>query len=339
MKVFLNFLFFCILNLAPLNGIAETMINGAGATFPYPLYTKWSWEFYKLHPEIKINYQSVGSGGGIRLLLNNMVDFAASDIPMNDAQMKKASLPVLHIPVAMGAIVISYNLPGIKTGLKLDAELIADIFLGKIENWNHPRILALNKDLEIPSLPILVAHRSDGSGTTAIFTKYLSQLDKDWKKRVASGTAVNWPIGLGGKGNEGVAGLIEQNPGSIGYIELIYAEKNKLAYASLKNKLGEFVLPTTASVTSAMNGIELPEDLRTSVIDPVGKGVYPICGISYILVYRTQASEKTLNFVSFLRWALDEGQKYLEPLKFAPLPPEVLQKVRKAVETIHSVSK
>lgn len=240
----------------------------------------------------------------------------------------------MHLPVALGAIVIAYNLPGIEESLKLTPELIAEIFLGKIVNWNDPKLHELNSTLNLPDMPILLAHRSDGSGTTAIFTSYLAKLSPEWEKQVGSGTAVNWPIGLGGKGNEGVAGLVKQNPGSIGYVELVYAEQNKLSFASVKNKAGEFVGPSTSAVTASLKGVNIPDDFRVSVVDPDGKEAYPICGLTYLLVFETMHGVKGEKFTNFLRWAMSEGQKFIEPLKYAPLPPEVLKKVEDKISKI-----
>ena len=317
---------------------ADSIINGAGATFPYPLYTKWFAEYNKLNAEIKINYQSIGSGGGIRLLLDRKIDFAASDIPMSDKQLAQAPAPILHIPSALGAVVLTYNLPGVDQALKLNATLIADIFLGKISKWNDKRILELNPALKVAdSLNITVVHRSDGSGTSAIFTAYLAKLSLDWEKRVGAGTAVDWPAGLGGKGNEGVAGAIKQNPGSIGYVELIYAANNKIPYASIQNKAGEFVLPTNSTIKAAMLGVQIPDDFRASILDPEGKEAYPICGLTYILVYQKMPAPKGAQFISFLHWSLAEGQKYLEPLTYTSLPPAFLQKVGDKIKSLQAV--
>lgn len=327
-------LFFSLLG-ASCTKCGSSTIHGAGATFPYPLYTKWFSLYNKANPEVEINYQSIGSGGGIRLLLEKQVDFAASDVPMTDKQLAKAKEPLLHIPMALGAVVLSYNIPGIKD-LKLSSEVLADIFLGKITSWDHPEILKENEGLKIPKLPIIVAHRSDASGTTAIFTNFLSQRSKSWAKKVGKGTAVKWPVGLGGKGNEGVAGLIKQSPGSIGYIEQIYAEHNKLPIAAVQNKAGSYLRPTSESITAAMEGVPVPEDFRTSITDPDGKNAYPICGLTYILIYNSMPSEKAIKFIQFLKWALEDGQQYISPLKYAPVPSSFLEKIKQRIESISS---
>ncbi|MEO7165347.1 MAG: phosphate ABC transporter substrate-binding protein PstS, partial [Bdellovibrionia bacterium] len=265
---------------------AVTLINGAGATFPFPLYSKWFFEYEKENPNVHINYQSIGSGGGIRLFLEKTMDFGASDAPMTVEQLSKADRPVLHIPTVVGAVVLVYNLPGISQGLKLNSNVIVDIFLGKIDNWNDKRIKEMNPQFSLPDLPIIVARRSDGSGTTHVFTDYLSKTSPDWKKQVGTGPAVNWPIGLGGKGNEGVAGLIKQSPGSIGYVELIYAKNNELPYAAIKNQSGYFILPDLTSVTAASASFlkSIPADFRISITDSPGVGAYPICALTYLLV-------------------------------------------------------
>lgn len=310
------------------------VVTGAGATFPYPLYSKWFAEYGKLNPNVQINYQSIGSGGGIRQLLDKTIDFGASDSPMTDEQLGKASGPIVHIPTAMGAVVLIYNLAG-STNLKLSSDVLADVFLGTIKKWNDPRILALNPGLAQTS-DIFVVHRSDGSGTTGIFSDYMAKVSSDWKTKVGSGTALNWPTGLGGKGNEGVTGLVKQTPGSIGYVELIYAESNKLSFFALKNKAGQFVTPTLKSVTAAAAGLkEVPDDLRFSITDSDGAGSYPISGATYILVYKTMPdSAKAASIVSFLKWALKDGQKMAAELLYAPLPSSLVKKVQKKVETI-----
>jgi len=257
----------------------DKTILGAGATFPYPLYSKMFSE-YNTKTGIQVNYQSIGSGGGILQLTNKTVDFGASDGPMNDEQTKKIGVPVLHIPIVSGAVVITYNLPGNNNNIVLTADVIADIFLGKIAKWNDPRIISKNKGVDIPAFPILVAHRSDGSGTTAIFTNYLSKVSPDWQKKVGSGGAVNWPTGLGGKGNEGVSGLVKQTPGAIGYVELIYALQNKMDYAKVVNKNGKIILPSIVSVTAAGN-IKLPDDSKIFLTDTEAPDGYSISGLTW----------------------------------------------------------
>ncbi|MCM2278939.1 MAG: phosphate ABC transporter substrate-binding protein PstS [Oligoflexia bacterium] len=311
-------------------------LNGAGATFPFPLYSKWFSEFNKAEPSIQINYQSIGSGGGIRQFLEQTVDFGATDSPMTDEQLAKAKTPVLHIPTVLGAVVITYHLPGIGKGLRLTPDVLADIFLGKISQWNDPRIVAANSALKLPADPILVVHRSDGSGTTGIFTDYLAKVSPEWKTRVGSGPAVSWPAGLGGKGNEGVTGLVKQTPGSIGYVELIYAESNALPYASLKNRSGQFVAPGTRSVSAAAAGSlkKIPADFRVSITDPEGKESYPLGGFTYLLVSQSMDKAKGQALVQFLRWAMKDGQSLAESLVYAPLPKELVKKIEARIGTI-----
>ena len=315
---------------------APLLINGAGATFPYPLYSKWFSEYQKVDSLAQINYQSIGSGGGIRQLLEKTVDFGASDAPMTDEQLAKSSVPVLHIPTVLGAVVLTYNVPGIEQGLKLDGESTADIFLGKITKWNDPRIVKLNPGLNLPDTAVLVAHRSDGSGTSNIFTDYLSKVSQEWQQKVGTGTAVNWPAGLGGKGNEGVTGLIKQTPGAIGYVEYIFAVNNHLAYATLRNQAGQFVLPNTKSVTAAAASAlkSMPEDFRISITNASGPEAYPISGFTYLLVYKEMPLEKGAKIQKFLNWAETEGQKYAEPLFYAPLPVSLIKKVQAKIKTI-----
>jgi len=318
---------------------AETLLlNGAGATFPYPLYSKWFSEFRKVDPKAEINYQSIGSGGGIRQLTDKTVDFGASDAPMTDEQLAKTKPAVLHIPTVLGAVVLTYNQPAIRGDFKLTSDIVADIFLGKITEWNDARIAAVNPGLKLPSEPILVVHRSDGSGTTAIFSDWLSKVSPTWKSKVGAGASLKWPEGLGGKGNEGVTSLIKQNPGSIGYVELIYARSNKLPVAQIRNKAGEFVTPTTESVTAAAAGAlkAMPEDFRISITDADGAKSYPISGFTYLLAYSKMPKAKQAVFVKFLNWALKDGQKLAEPLGYAPLPKVLLDKVTAKVAKIQA---
>ena len=312
------------------------LINGAGATFPYPLYTKWFSEYQKIDPNIQLNYQSIGSGGGIRQFSEKTIEFGATDVPMTDEQITKAGAPVLHIPTVMGAVVLTYNLPGIAASLKLGPEVIANIFLGTIKNWNDPAIKKLNPDIPLPELAIAVVRRSDGSGTTGIFTDYLSKISPEWKAKVGQGASVNWPVGLGGKGNEGVTGLVKQTPGAIGYVELIYAENTKLSYAAIQNKAGQFVTPSMKTVSSAAAGSlkTMPDDFRISITNAEGKSSYPISGFTYLLVYKNMLGDKGVKFVKFLNWALADGQKFAEPLSYAPLPKELVSKVQNKVKTI-----
>lgn len=318
------------------------LLNGAGATFPYPLYSKWFSEYRKVDETAEINYQSVGSGGGVRQLIDRTIDFGASDAPMNEEQEKKAKekspdlVPVLHLPMAMGAVVLTYNLPRVSAQVKLAPEVVAEIFLGKVARWNDPKITATNPDVALPALDIAVVHRSDASGTTAIFTDYLAKVSPEWKSRVGQGPALKWPAGLGGKGNEGVSGVIKNTPASIGYVEFIYAESVKLPVIAIKNKSGQFVMPSVVSVTAAAESTmkAMPEDLKVSLTDPAGKASYPIAGLTYLLVYSKMEPTKGKKLIGFLNWALKDGQKMAAPLSYAPLPAALVAKVEKKVKAI-----
>jgi phosphate transport system substrate-binding protein len=328
-----------VLALVSVSAPAATLINGAGASFPYPIYAKWFSEYQKSHPDVQINYQSIGSGAGIQQFVGKTVDFGASDAPMTDEQLAQAGAPVYHIPTVLGAVVVTYNLPGVDKDLKLTGPVVADLFSGKITKWNDPELTRLNPGVKLPSLSVLVAHRSDGSGTTNIFSDYLSKVSADWKTKVGSGTSLKWPVGLGGKGNEGVSGLIKQTPGSVGYVELIYAENNKLPYAQIQNKAGQFTHPSLASVTAAADGAlkTMPEDFRVSLTDASGKNSYPISGFTYLLVWKTMPdADKAAKLVGFLRWAETEGQKFAQPLYYAPLPKSLVSKVEKKIATIET---
>jgi phosphate transport system substrate-binding protein len=311
---------------------AQLKLNGAGATFPYVIYSKW-FDVYHTKTGIEFNYQSIGSGGGIKQVIEGTVDFGATDGPMTPDQLKDAATKqgtdVLHIPTVMGAVVVTYNVPEIGAGLKLTPAVLASIFLGEITKWNDSKILELNAGKLLPDQQIIVAHRSDGSGTSFIFTDYLTKVSKEWEAKVGKGTSVNWPVGLGGKGNEGVTGLVKQSPGSIGYVELAYAVKNNLPYAWMKNKSGTFVEPTLESVTAAAasSAKNLPDDLRVSITDADGKNSYPISGFTWLLVYKhMKDKEKGEALVKFLRWAMGEGQSYAKNLLYAPLPKEVVKR-------------
>lgn len=327
--------------LAPLStSEAQLRINGAGATFPYVIYSKW-FDLYHEKTNIQFNYQSIGSGGGIKQVIEGTVDFGATDAPMTDQQLAEAKTKqkseVLHIPTVLGAVAITYNVPGVGQGLKLTGELVAEIFLGDVRKWNDPKIIAINPDKQLPNQSILVAHRSDGSGTTAIFTDYLTKVSKKWAQKVGSGTSVRWPVGLAGKGNEGVTGLIKQSPGAIWYVELAYAVKNKLPYAAIQNKAGAFVEPTFDAVSAAAAGSvkNMPADLRVSITDAEGKESYPISSFTWLLVYQgTKEKSKQKALVGFLRWALGEGQHYAKDLYYAPLPKEVVRLCEKKVALI-----
>jgi len=306
---------------------AQMMINGAGATFPYPIYSKWFDEYAKVDPSVRFNYQSIGSGGGQKQILAQTVDFGASDGPMSDDNLAKAPGKLLHIPTVAGADVVAYNLPG-NPALKLDADTIAGIFLGKINKWNDPKITALNPDVNLPDGEIVVVHRSDGSGTTYIWTDYLSKISPEWKTKVGTNTSVNWPTGIGGKGNEGVAGQIKQTPGALGYVELIYATQNKMPYAEVKNAAGGFMKPTLESITAALATANIPDDFRFSMTNAPGKDAYPIAGATWLLVYQQQKdAAKGKKLVEFLKWSLTDGEKMAKDLQYAPLPESVQQRV------------
>jgi len=314
------------------------LINGAGATFPYPLYSKWFYEYTKVDDSVNFNYQSIGSGGGIKQITSQTVDFGASDGALTDEQLKQAPGELLHIPMTAGAVVVTYNLSQISRALRFSPEVLANIFLGKINNWNDPRIASDNPGVSLPDQNIIVAHRSDGSGTTNIFTDYLSSVSGAWKAKVGKGTSVNWPVGLGGKGNEGVAGLVKQTPGTIGYVELAYAVKNDLSYADIKNKSGNFIRPGIESTTAAVNDKvnSMPADFRVSLVNPNGVDAYPIAGFTWILVYKNQSDKiKGKKIVEFLRWAVTDGQKYSADLLYAPLPESMVKKIQERIDQIN----
>ncbi len=312
----------------------QMTINGAGATFPYPIYSKWFDEYASVDPSVRFNYQSIGSGGGQKQILAQTVDFGASDGPMSDDNLAKAPGKLLHIPTVAGADVVAYNLPG-NPALKLDSDTIAGIFLGQIKKWNDSKIVALNPGVNLPDQEIVVVHRSDGSGTTYIWTDYLSKISPEWKQKVGTNTSVNWPVGLGGKGNEGVAGQIKQTPGALGYVELIYAIQNKMPYAEIKNSAGEFIRPTLESITAAMSTAQIPDDFRFSITNAPGKESYPIAGATWLLVYEQQKDPaKGKKVVEFLNWALTKGEEMAKDLDYAPLPPQLRERVLKRVSEI-----
>jgi phosphate transport system substrate-binding protein len=317
--------------------MGQTTLNGAGATFPYPMYSKWFSEYNKLHPEVQINYQSIGSGGGIRQVLNGTVDFGASDGPMSDEQLAQSKTKILHIPTVLGAVVPAYNVPGISGEIKFTPEALAGIFLGKIQNWNDPAIAKVNPGTKFPDQAIVVIHRSDGSGTTFIFTDYLSKVSKDWERTVGKGTSVKWPIGLGGKGNEGVAGQIRQIQGSIGYVELIYAVQNNIPYGSVKNAAGIFLKATLDGVTeAAASSKSMPADFRVSITNAPGKTAYPISSFTWMLIpVQTKDPKKGKIIADFLDWMVTDGQKMTNQLSYAPLPESVVEKVKTAIKQIH----
>ncbi len=319
-----------------LPGRAALLINGAGATFPYPLYSKWFDEFHKRNSDAQINYQSIGSGGGIRQVLEGTVDFGATDGPMTDEQMASAKIPILHLPTVLGAVVPTYNLTGVEK-LRFTPEALAGIFLGRVTHWNDPLIAKENPGAALPAVAIVPIHRSDGSGTTYIFTDYLSKVSEEWRGGVGRGTSVNWPVGLGGKGNEGVAGLVKQTPNAIGYVELIYAVQNKLPYGDVRNRSGKYVQPTLETVTAAAAAASasMPDDFRVSITDAAGADAYPIASFTWLLVpTRIADAEKGATLKKFLDWMLADGQQLAAPLNYAPLPPTVIALEQKALSRI-----
>ena len=317
--------------------MGQTTLNGAGATFPYPMYSKWFSEYNKLHSDVQINYQSIGSGGGIRQVLNGTVDFGASDGPMSDEQLAQAKTKILHIPTVLGAVVPAYNVPGISGEIKFTPEALAGIFLGKVQKWNDAAITQANPGVNFPDKPIIVIYRSDGSGTTFIFTDYLSKISKDWSNTVGKGTSVKWQIGMGGKGNEGVAGQIRQLQGSIGYVELVYAVENKITYGSIKNAAGNFVKASLDGVTeAAASSPKMPADFRVSITNAPGKTAYPISSFTWLLIpVQAKDPKKGKIIADFLDWMASDGQKMTSQLSYAPLPQNVVEKVKAAIKQIH----
>lgn len=319
---------------------ANISLQGAGATFPYPLYSKWMSEYNKLHPNVRINYQSIGSGGGIRQVVSQTVDFGATDAPMKDSDAKNAPGKLHHIPTTIGAVVVAYNVPGIDKVLQLDPDVIGDIFLGKITKWNDARIASSNEGVSLPDQNISVVHRSDGSGTTSVFTDYLASVSSEWKESVGAGKSVKWPTGLGAKGNEGVTGQIQSTPGAIGYIELAYATQNKLPFAAIKNKAGKYVTAKIDAITAAGAGQVMPQALHISLADPEGETAYPIAAYTYILVYEEMKdTTKAKALADFLWWAVHDGQKFAEELHYAPLPEPVVKKIEARLKSLKSGGK
>jgi phosphate transport system substrate-binding protein len=324
-------------------GVAQgaLSINGAGATFPNPMYSKWFDDYHKKHSDIEINYQSIGSGGGIKQVTEGTVDFGASDGPMNDEQLKafqdKHGFPILHFPTVLGADVPTYNISGVTGELNFTPEALAAIFLGKVTKWNDPLIAGANKGVNLPGNDIVVVHRSDGSGTSYIWTDYLSKVSDEWKNKVGKGTSVNWPVGLGGKGNEGVAGLIKQTPNAFGYVELIYAIQNKMPYGKVKNSSGQFIKADLAGVTAAAAGAakSMPDDFRVSITDAPGKTAYPISSFTWLLIPSKFSDPSKRDAIKgFLKWMLSDGQNEVEALSYAKLPKEVVAKETKALDQI-----
>ena len=316
---------------------AQLQLNGAGATFPYPMYSKWFNQYIQVDPQVRFNYQSIGSGGGIKQITEETVDFGASDGPMTDEQLHAAPGHIMHFPTVMGAVVLTYNAEGVTKSLKLSPEAIAGIYLGKITKWNDAAIATENPGVSLPARDIIVVHRSDGSGTSYIFTDYLSKVSRDWNNKVGKGTSVSWPVGLGGKGNEGVTGLVKQTPFSIGYVELIYAQQNDLPFADVKNAAGRYVTPSLDSVTAAAAGFadSMPDDFRVSITNAPGADAYPISGMTWLLVYEKQKDPaKGKALVGFLKWMMQDGQQQAAALHYAKLPPQVVAKESAALKKV-----
>ena len=315
---------------------AQTLINGAGSTFDYPAFTKWFEAYGKTDADVRFNYASIGSGGGQKQLLNQTVDFGASDAPMSDESMAKAPGKILHVPIVAGGVAIIYNLPG-NPKLKMDGDIIANMYMGNITKWNDPKLKALNPDVDLPDMPVIPVHRSEGSGTSFIFTDYLTSVNNAWADTVGKNTAVKWPagVGIGAKGSEGVAGQVKQIPGAVGYAELAYADQNKIPYAEVKNSTGNFVSPSPDSVSAALATAHIPDDFRFSMVNPPGEKAYPIAGASWVLVYQHQKkADHGKKLVAFLKWAITDGQKISSTLDYAPLPENVQQRELKLVDTI-----
>ena len=315
---------------------AQTTLNGAGATFPYPIYSKWFSEYHKLHSDIQINYQSIGSGGGIRQVTAGTVDFGASDGPMTDEQLSQFKGQIFHIPTVLGSVVPAYNIAGLTGEIRFTPELLADIFLGKITNWNDKAIAKVNPDLHLADKNIIIVHRSDGSGTSYIFTDFLSKVSPEWKSRVGKATSVSWPVGIGAKGNEGVAGMVRQMDGAIGYVELIYALQNKISFGPVQNTAGNFVKASLESTTAAASMKTMPPDFRVSITHPPGKDSYPIASFTWLLIpAHSKDPAKGKILTDFLTWMLDNGEGMAKDLNYAPLPASVAEKVRAKIKLIH----
>jgi len=324
----------CVLLALPVAG--QTTLNGAGATFPYPIYSKWFSEYHKLHPDVEVNYQSIGSGGGIRQVTAGTVDFGASDMPMTDKQLQEAKRTILNIPTVLGADVPAYNLPGVGGDLKFTPEALAGIFLGKVTKWNDKTLTAANPGVNLPDRDIIVVHRSDGSGTSFIWTDYLSKVSSEWKSQVGADTSVRWPVGMGGKGNEGVAGFVRQLPGSIGYVELIYAVQNNINYGSVRNSAGTFVKASLEGVTAAAaSAPKMPADFRVSITNAPGKDAYPISSFTWLLIpAQSKDAARGKILADFLNWMVTDGQKMTSALSYASLPDNVVAKVKEAIKQV-----
>lgn len=317
------------------NGVMS--LTGAGATFPYPIYSKWFDEYHKMKPNVQINYQSIGSGGGIRQITAGTVDFGATDGPMSDEQLAQSKVPILHFPTVLGAVVPIYNIPGVSAELNFSRDALAGIFLGTIKKWNDPAIAKHNPSVKLPAENIVVVRRSDGSGTTYIWTDFLSKVSDEWKNGVGRGTSVNWPVGLGGKGNEGVSGLVKQTPNSMGYVELIYALQNRLSYGRVQNAAKEFVKADLGTATAAAAGASksMPADFRVSITNAPGKNTYPVVSFTWLLVPSSiQDSGKKTVIKDFLKWMVTDGQSYASQLGYAPLPKEVAARVLSSIEKV-----
>lgn len=337
LSVLVVLLAFVACNPAGNSGSGTVNLHGAGATFPAPLYQKWVSEYEKLHPNVKIDYQSIGSGGGIKQTKEQTVDFGASDSPMKDEDLKSAPGEILHVPTVLGAVILTYNLQGVNQPLRFSPEVIADIFLGKIKKWNDAKITADNPGVTLPATDITVVHRSDGSGTSAVFTDYLSKVSAEWKEKVGAGTSPSWPVGLGGKGNEGVTGQVKNTPNTIGYVELAYAVQNKLPVALIRNASGSFIEPSidTVVAAAAASAASMPDDLRLSITNAAGPGAYPISSYTYILVYKDQKdAAKGKAVVDFLWWGIHDGEKYAKDLLYAPLPDGVVKRAEAKINSI-----
>ena len=322
---------------APVPAPDQIMLTAAGATFPYPIYSKWFSDYNKIHSDIQINYQSIGSGAGIRQLLSGTVDFGASDVPMNDEQLGQSKTKILHFPTVLGAVVPTYNIAGVSQELNFTGEVLTDIFLGKITKWNDPEIAKYNKGVNLPAQDIVVVHRSEGSGTSYVWTDFLSKVSTQWGSKVGRNTAVNWPVGLGGKGNEGVAGLVKQIPGALGYVELIYAVQNQIPYGRVRNAAGVFVKGDLAGVTAAAGGYAktMPEDFRISITNAPGQAAYPIASFTYLLIpTKIEDANKKDIIKRFLTWMLNDGQEEVEALSYARLPKEVVARELKQISQI-----
>jgi phosphate transport system substrate-binding protein len=313
-----------------------TTLNGAGATYPYPLYARWFDEYHKSNPQIQINYQSVGSGAGVSALLRDIVDFSATDVPTFDEQLSQSKPPILHIPTVLGAIAPIYNVPGASREVRFTPEVLAAVFLGRIVSWSDPAIVTLNPALNLPNLPICVIHRSEGNAATFVFTDYLSKVSRDWQEKVGKGASVNWPVGLGAKGDEGVAGMVRQTPGAIGYVDLLYAEQNHVPHSSLRNAAGNFVKASLHSVTEAAASVtELPPNSGVSITDAPGKDAYPIASFTWFLVRKSSNDPgKGQDLVVFLNWMIEAGQPLAENLGYAPIPRKLVVQVKKMIAQI-----